>query len=85
MKKITLPKWAVVQSLDGGRMIHIGDGQFVSADAHLPKVIETCRPKNAAEVLPEIITPDDAEYEVQWELGSMKVEQSPEPEEPVEE
>lgn len=80
MKKITLPKWAVVQSLDGGRMIHIGDGQFVSADAHTPKIIETAKPTVSTDELPASLTPEDAaEYELQWELGSFTVVQPEQP------
>lgn len=72
MQKITLSKWAVVTSVDNGRMIHIGNGEFVAADAHLPKVIETCRPKG--EEAPGDITAVDApEYEVSFELGSIQI------------
>lgn len=83
MKKITLPKWAVLQSLDHGRLIHIGNGEFVSADAHTPKVIETCAPSNApkAEKPPATLTPEDTgDYQVQWVLGQIDVDHPDEPE-----
>lgn len=82
MKKIVLPKWAVVNTIGGGRLIHIGNGEFVSADAQTPKVLEFAVPNlTSQENLPADLVASDAPYyaELSWELGSVKVT-APEPE-----
>lgn len=75
MKKITLPKWAVVNGLGNARMIHIGNGEFVSADAQLPLEIESCYP--VEEKAPGEIEVGEAPEEVagviSWALGSFPV------------
>lgn len=72
MKQFTLPKWAVVNGLGNARMIHLGNGEFVSADAQLPQVIESAYP--VEEKNPDDITATDApEYLLSWALSSFKV------------
>ena len=74
MKKITLPKWAVLQSIDGGRLIHVGNGEFVSADTQTPKIVETCVPSDQLTDAPVDIQAIDApEYQLTFTLGSFAV------------
>lgn len=75
MKKITLPKWAVVSGLGSTRMIHIGNGEFVCADTQTPKVIESCTPDDKAGEAPGNISAVDApEHIKQWILGAFNVD-----------
>lgn len=74
MKKIDLPKWAVVNGLGNTRLIHLGNGVFLSADTQTPKMFESCVPVDEASNTPTGVEAVDApEYLLQWQLGQFQV------------
>lgn len=75
MNKIDLPKWAVVHTIASGRLIHIGNGVFVAADAQTPKVLETAIPAgtDAAELQTDVTAEAVDGFDGVWELGSLVV------------
>lgn len=74
MKKIDLPKWAVVNGLGNTRLIHLGNGVFVSADTQTPNMFESCVPVEEASNAPASVEAVDApEYVLQWQLGQFPV------------
>ncbi len=86
MKKINLPKWAVVTGMGNARMIHLGNGEFVSADAHAPKVLESAIPNlsvNEADRVTSVQSSDAPYYQtMSWEFGEITV--LPPPDAPAE-
>lgn len=73
MKKIKLPKWAVVNGLGNARMIHIGNGEFVSADAQTPKVFESCVPDDQTASAPTGVAASESDLLATWVLGQFPV------------
>lgn len=74
MKKIELPKWAVVNGLGNARLIHMGNGVFVSADTQTPKMFESCVPADQAGDTPTGVDASEVtDFQPQWVLGQFPV------------
>lgn len=74
MKQINLPKWAVVNGLGTARLIHMGNGVFVSADTQTPAMFESCVPEDQASEAPTGVAATTVEdFQPTWKLGQFPV------------